>query len=123
MGCSDNGNPIDPTMVQLSGSWVWIRSEGGLFPHTITPPAGTIYIDAYTLNGLYSKFRNDTLIVSAGFSVSMQNSLPMILFNDVKNYFGYHFADFGEFVEFKSDTLLLTDYGFDLYFHTFRRVR
>jgi hypothetical protein len=122
-GCSDNGNPIDPTISQLSGSWVWVRSVGGEALHLITPPAGTIYIDVYTLNGVYSKSRNDSLIATAGYSVSMQNSSPLLRYTDVKTYFDFHFSPFAEFVEFKGDTLLLEDYGFDLYVHTFIRMR
>ncbi len=122
-GCSDNGSAVDPAVSQLSGSWIWVRSEGGFFPRVLIPPAGTIVKDYYSPGGIFSRRRNDTIVVSARYAISERRSGLLLTFTDINSFFGYDFFAVDEWLQFKGDTLWLIDNGMDLYRHTFVRAK
>ncbi len=123
VGCSDNGSAVDPAVSQLSGSWIWVRSEGGFFPQVLVPPAGTIVKDYYSPGGIFSRHRNDTIVVSARYSLSERSTGLLLTFTDIKSFFGYEFFAVDEWLQFEGDSLWLIDNGADLYRHTFVRAK
>lgn len=122
-GCSDVGSAVDPAVAQLSGSWIWVRSEGGFVPRVLIPPAGTVIKDYYSPGGIFSRHRNDTIVVTARYSISERGSGPLLTFTDINSFFGYDFFAVDEWLQFEGDTLWLIDNGMDLYRHTFVRAK
>lgn len=131
-GCSDMGNGVHPDLFLISGSWLWVRSTGGIGGDIITPSPGEVLKDVYTLEGAFSRFRNDTLILSARFSVFDGPFGVTLKLTDFVKHPGYRDSDptypFGwfdwlgeEILTFRGDSMLLADYGNDTYFHTFVR--
>jgi len=123
MGCSDIGSPIDQTVSQLSGSWTWVRSEGGFFPQIITPPQGTIVEDIYLIDGRFYRKRNDTLIVNAHYSISKEGYGSILTYINVNTLPGYQFDQFEQSIQIKGDTLIMSDNGADLFQHTYVRSK
>ncbi len=123
VGCSDNGSAVGPGVSQLSGSWIWVRSVGGFFPRVLIPPAGTIVRDYYSPGGIFSRHRNDTIVVSARYTISERSSGLLLHFTDINLLFGYDFFGVDEWLQFEGDTLWLIDNGADLYRHTFVRAK
>lgn len=123
VGCSDNGSVVDPAVLQLSGSWIWVRSVGGFVPRVLIPPAGTIVKDYYSPGGIFSRQRNDTIVVSARYSLSERSPGLLLTFTDISSFFGYDFFGVDEWLQFEGDTLWLTDNGMDLFRHTFVRAK
>jgi hypothetical protein len=84
-GCSDKGTSVDPEVSKISGEWIWVKRTGGFFPRLITPDSGLVLKDVYLPNGSFHRFRNDTLLVHAHFTISKVNSLNMLVFTDVRS--------------------------------------
>jgi hypothetical protein len=133
-GCSDVGTEPDVNVALISGTWRWVRSTGGIGGTTITPTPGVITKDVYAIHGTFSRFRNDTLIVSARFSFSTRDGRILMKLTDIRKYLGFPVSDpsypFGvfdwlgeEWVTFEGDTLFLADNGYDLYSHMFLRLQ
>jgi len=123
-GCSDFGTSLDPGVTLISGSWVWQRSEGGFFPNIILPPEGSITIDTFTLHGSYTRVVDGVLVLSARYTMKTQGPYFMVTYSDAHSRDGYPgFHLFDQLVVVEGDTLRLSDYGADLYRHTYARVR
>ncbi len=121
--CTDEGTPTDPLVSQLSGSWLWVRSEGGFAYHVIFPPAGTMYIDSYSSSMTVVRSRNDTVLSTARYQISSDKSGKIIRYSDIKSYHGYQDFLFDGWIAFEGDTLRLRDRGADLFVHTFVRQK
>jgi hypothetical protein len=65
--------------------------------------------DVYLPNGSFQRFRNDTLLVHAHFTISKVSSLKMLEFTDVRSYFNYKDEAFNEPVQvtIEKDTLIV----------------
>lgn len=120
--CSQPSGPTDLNVALVSGSWLWISSEGGLFPRVITPPPRTIFIDTYSYFGSYSRRRNDTLVLTARYSLVNENTGILLQYADIQTYAGFQAELWDEWVSIEGDTLYLMDNGCDMYRHRFLRI-
>jgi hypothetical protein len=133
IGCSDMGNDVHPNALLLTGSWIWVRSTGGFWGEVINPSPGEVIKDVYTIQGSFSRFKNDTLILSAHYCLSDGKYGTFMELSEIRKYPGYPVSDpsypFGyfdglgqEWLSFEGGSLLLADNGMDTYFHTFVRL-
>ena len=120
--CSDTGTGVDPTVLRISGSWVWVRSSGG-FGETLVPaPAGTVVIDTYTTGGILTRTRNDTLVVNGAYSISEQELGPKMILTNSSELFPRQPMLLQEWVHIEGDTLRLYDDAADGYLNVFSRA-
>jgi hypothetical protein len=121
--CSDPDGPTDSDLTRVSGSWLWISSEGGLFPRVITPPPGTAIIDFYSSHGNFSRRKNDTLVMTAQYLLSDDSAGMLLKYTDVQTYEGFRSDLWDRWVVIQGDTLQLLDNGCDMFRHTYVRYR
>ena len=121
-GCTQGTGPSNSTVSQLSGSWRWIQSVGGIFPRVVTPPSGSVVEDSFTPDGAFSRVVNDTTVVTATYSVTDENNGPFIGYTNVQTYHGYTFEGYGEWFQVENDTLRLTENASDGFQHTYVRA-
>lgn len=75
-GC--DSNPSSSPSQTLIGKWVWVYSFGGFSGGYIYPTPGVESTISFTTNGGYSSHRNDTLVVSAKYLLSLNDgSFPL----------------------------------------------
>jgi hypothetical protein len=86
--CHKNGSP-GPTSTQITGSWRWVKSVGGIGGFTLTPQTeGFKQTQVYGANGSFKLYKNDTLRLSGKFSVtrnykySPTENLDLLKIND-----------------------------------------
>lgn len=65
----------DPSPSGITGSWLWIRSDGGIEGNTIYPEAGEKRILVFTTDGNYSLLHNDTLKESATYYLDPNDTI------------------------------------------------
>jgi hypothetical protein len=121
--CSDPDSPTDSDLTGISGSWLWISSVGGFAPQVITPPPGTRFADFYSSHGSLSRRRNDTLVMTAQFSLANESTGMLVKYSDVQTYQGFRSDMWDAWVDVQGDTLYLSDNGCDMYRHTYIRIR
>lgn len=84
--CSEE-NPTESLTAKYQGSWSWFRTVGGIFPRVITPEEGTTIKINFDSQGVFRKFRNDTLKVIAKYRVDeSQHNLDKITYSEVITY-------------------------------------
>ncbi len=110
------GRIVDPA---IYGKWNWLKSVGGITGHTLTPPP--IVRIEYERSGLFSYYRNDTLVSTTTFIIRCE---PTFLSADSSDVI--HYQDSLRFVpqafRIDNDTLKLTDLCIDCYGHAYRRI-
>jgi hypothetical protein len=121
-GCTQGTGPSNSTVSQLSGSWRWVQSVGGIFPRVVTPPSGTVVEDSFTPDGAFSRVVNDTTVVTATYFLTDENNGPFIRYTNVQTYHGYTFEGSGESIQVENDTLRLTENVTDGFQHTYVRA-
>jgi hypothetical protein len=103
----------------LHGKWRWRVSVGGIAGHTLTPPP-SIRLE-YDRSGLFSYYRNDTLVATTSFVVRREPTLLSADSSDV-----IHYRDSVRFVpqafRCDNDTLKLSDLCIDCYNHEYLKV-
>jgi hypothetical protein len=89
LSCHKEPTSVDNAQaITLTGKWQWIRSSGGIGGQTIIPPAGTVVIQTYSSDGVFSQSRNDTLQTTSHYSIKKQktiystDSLDVIVYQD-----------------------------------------
>jgi hypothetical protein len=101
------------------GKWNWLKSVGGIGGWTLTPPP--IVRVEYERSGLFSYYRNDTLVATTRFVIRREKTFLSSDTCDV-----IHYQDSLRFVPqaFKVgiDTLKLTDLCVDCYGHAYKRI-
>jgi hypothetical protein len=122
ISCQKEPTSVDNVRtITLSGKWQWISSSGGITGQTIIPPAGTIVIQTYTSDGVFSQSRNDTVQRTSHYSIKKQksiysaDSLDVIIYQDstlTKQVILY----------LSTDTLSVGDNMYDGYGSIYKRI-
>lgn len=106
----------------LSGSWNWVKSEGGIAGVTITP-ASTGYTRniVYNYNLSYESYKNDSLEFISPFSIYYVTESPVDTFPVI------HYEALPEYRDqmifsITRDTLVLSDRCIDCFIHTYVKV-
>ena len=107
--CTDRGSPVAHEISEISGEWTWVKSTGGFFPRLITPDSSQVIKDVYRPNGSFYRFRNDSLIVSAHFTISESESMRLRTLIDIEASYGYNPAGLTEPIQVtvRADTLIV----------------
>jgi hypothetical protein len=86
--CNKNGSP-GPISTQITGSWRWVKSVGGIGGFTLTPQTeGFKQTQVYEADSSFKLYKNDTPLVSGKFSVtrnykySPTENLDLLKIND-----------------------------------------
>jgi hypothetical protein len=118
-GCKNN--PVGPSAPSLIGTWNWVKSVGGIMGGVFTPQTDkhtrTII---FTANSLYKEYINDSLAISASFTVAQKtmsdsNKVEMI---------SYSLMSPSQIISrLDTDTLILSDYAADGFTSTYNRIK
>jgi hypothetical protein len=103
----------------LLGSWIWLKSTGGLAYHEMfPPPAQTIVFGA---NGSFMFYRGDSLEASTTYIIKREVTIFGQDTVDVIHYAG-SLRFVAQMYSFKADTLFLTDLCFDCFGHAYIKI-
>jgi len=110
----------EPRTPAVIGSWSWIKSVGGIAGWELTPPPA-VRIE-YSKDGVFSYYRNDTLVSTTSYTITLERARMSFLNVDV-----IHYGDSLRFVPQQflivDDTLHLFDQCVDCYSHRYVRER
>lgn len=120
--CSEN-NPVENNFTSYSGTWLWLKTEGGLFPRVTIPEEGmTLKISFDNLNN-YKIYRNDSLKVSANYEIEeVENDWDKISYSNITTY-NFNFNTDKELSIIHSDTLEIWDGMIDGYFSLYKKIK
>lgn len=107
--CTDRGSPVAHEISEISGEWTWVKSTGGFFLRLITPDSSQVIKDVYRPNDSFYRFRNDSLIVSAHFTISESESMRLRTLIDIETSYAYNPAGLTEPIQatIQADTLIV----------------
>ena len=119
--CSEE-NPSESIYNKYQGTWLWFRTVGGIVPRVITPKEGVTIKISYDKKGLFRKFRNDSLKVTANYNIedSDYNRDKISYSNVVTN--DYHFDSKYQFLRLTADTLNIWDGVDDGFFSFYKKI-
>lgn len=119
--CTVNRDPLSNSYDKYEGSWRWIKTIGGFAPRVITPEEGQTVIIRYDDQLKYRLFRNDTLKVSAHYSIEKTDHYgDKFIYTHISTY-DYHFDRESEFATLHGDTIEIWDGMIDGYFSWYVR--
>jgi len=112
----------DPELKKIFGKWQWVESSGG-FAGKITTPAKAGYSERieFSNEGIYHKFKNDSLIDRKSFSFSQKTSIQtgkpawVLSLNEGSIPMAVSFSG--------QDTLMLNEQVHDGFSHTYVRMK
>ncbi len=116
-------NTEEKTSNKYLGTWVWLKTEGGIGPRIITPADGaTLTVSFYPLS-IFRLTHNDTLKVSANYNILvMSNDWDKISYKNITTY-NYNFFQNEGYAEINTDTLIIWDGFIDGYFSFYKKIR
>ena len=120
--CSKD-NPAGSNSTLYSGTWLWLKTVGGIFPRVITPENGmSLKVSFDNLNN-YKIYRNDSLKVSANYKIEEDEyDWDKISYSNIVTY-DYNFNTDTDFAEIHSDTLQIWDGMIDGYFSFYKKLQ
>ncbi len=112
----------NPALKKIFGKWQWIESSGG-FAGKITTPSKAGYFERieFSNEGIYQKFKNDSLIDRKPFSFSQKTSIQtgkpawVLSLNEGSISMTVSFSG--------QDTLMLNEQVHDGFSHTYARMK
>lgn len=111
-----------PNLKKVFGKWQWVSSTGGFAGKTITPASeGYPLRVEFRTNGIYRKYKGDTLIEKKKFSFSPETSI-----HHGKPVWTVSFADSSLKMAISysgPDTLMLNEQVFDGFGHVYARIK
>jgi hypothetical protein len=119
----DAGEPVAPELVQLYGSWEWVKSFGGYAGQTRTPESTSETAKVVFLANIVQFYRNNTLFSQSRFGMAKE-PFPSSQAGFTIEFYDFQSPSNRQFVSFRGpDTLILSDLCMDCYQHTYSRVR
>ena len=112
----------DPELKKIFGKWQWIETSGG-FAGKITTPTKAGYFERieFSNEGIYQKFKNDSLIERKPFSFSQKTSIQtgktawVLSLNEGSIPMAVSFSG--------QDTLMLNEQVYDGFSYTYVRMK
>ncbi len=121
VSCTEE-NLTESLFSQYNGTWLWLKTEGGLFPRVFTPENGvTIKVVFDNLNN-FKIYRNDSLKVLANYKIEKSEyDRDKITYSNITTY-NYHYTTVADYAKIYSDTLEIWDGSFDGYFSFYKKI-
>ncbi len=122
-GCTHTTS-VGPVAAEITGSWQWVVSTGGIAGIMRTPASvGYTRKAVFLPDGMYKEYRNDTLVRAVRFMLVREQTPFHSGLSDV-----IHYADRATVLPQEvtlegTDTLRLADLCIDCYIHTYSRIR
>ena len=115
-------NADERSFNKYNGTWLWLRTEGGLFPRVILPEAGQTLKISFDSFGFFRIIRNDSLKVIARYKIEeAENDHDKIYYyNIISN--NYEFNTVYSYSKIHLDTLGIWDGAFDGFFSFYKKI-
>lgn len=121
-GC-DTGSLVSPEVLQLNGSWEWVKTVGGFAPQIRTPEStGHTANVVFHYNGTAKFFADGGLLYESRYVVTRKRPTPASDEITVIEFLDAPMPWIEQMVSFQGDTLYLTDLCLDCYQHTYVRI-
>lgn len=105
-----------PELEKLFGSWVWVRTTGGVFLDTTTAAAGYTKTVVFNRNGICKRYKNGKQTDKLKFSLSAKNDASdssvtyFINYKNIELFDGFKTTPSSQFVYFLGqDSLVLLE--------------
>jgi hypothetical protein len=122
VNCADR-NLTESIDNKYQGSWLWIKSVGGLGPRVTEPKEGMTLKKCYDDQGIFRIFRNDSLKVTGSYLISgVENGRDEITYSNVTAD-NYYFNSHTDYARIHTDTLELWDGNDDGYFSFYKKIK
>ena len=127
--CNKAMQVTDPNLKKIFGKWQWVESSGGFAGKIVTPQkAGYSLRLQFSTDGIYLKYKNDSLVDRKKFSLSRQKSIHnnneawVVSFTDDTPVFNE--SPLPMSVSFEgSDTLILNEEVYDGFQYKYLRIK
>ena len=121
VGCL-NESPTENNFNKYNGTWIWLKTVGGIGPRVFEPEDGITTKIRYDGYKIFKILRNDTLKVIGHYKIDeAENGYDIILYSDIITY-NYRYDVDSEFAQISSDSLVVWDGAFDGYFSFYKKI-
>jgi hypothetical protein len=119
--CSDE-NPVENDFNIYNGTWLWLKTQGGLFPRVIVPEEG-VTTEIHFNNGNFKICRNDSVKVNAIYKIENYDTIwDKISYSNIMTD-NYNFKSGPDLAAIYSDTLAIWDGMIDGFFSIYKKAK